>query len=231
MEKVLLVDDVRLFLDIQKGYFLGTSVAILTAGNGQEALAIAEREPPNLIIIDKYMPVMDGISCCKAVRAHPKLKQIPVVLLSNDFKPQDIEEYKAAGFNDWLPKPVDRNVFLDTVRKYLTSKLRRDVRVQFSAPVYESGTPIGMATDLSLGGLCVESEKRFPPNHRLTISFSIPGNDAPFEINSHVAWQRTSEGKRYVGFEFIAITGKGIPFIRKNDLQQFIETRSKTRKA
>ncbi len=231
MEKVLLVDDVRLFLDIQKGYFSGSGVVVMTAANGQEALSIAERELPNLIIVDKYMPVMDGISCCQAIRAHPKLKRIPVILLSNDCKPRDIEEYKAAGFNDWLPKQVDRDVFLETARKYLRSPLRRHVRVPFSAQVYEAGqadAPIGTAIDLSLSGLCIESEKSFIPCDRLTLSFAIPGNDAPLEVNAKVAWQRASGGKSYVGFEFIEITGRGMPFMRKNDLKLFIDSRSKT---
>jgi two-component system cell cycle response regulator len=231
MEKVLLVDDVRLFLDIQKGYFSGSSVVVITAANGQEALSIAERALPNLIIIDRHMPVMDGIACCKAIRAHPKLKQIPVVLLSNDIKQRDIEEYKAAGFNDWLPKQVDRDVFLETARKYLRSPLRRHMRVPFSAQIYEAGqadTPIGTAIDLSLSGLCIESGKRFTPNDRLTLSFAIPGNDAPLEVNVKVAWQRTAGGESHVGFEFIEITGRGMPFIRKNDLKLFIDSRSKT---
>ncbi len=233
MEKVLLVDDVRLFLEIQKGYFSGSSVVVLTAGNGEEALAVAESEVPNLIIIDKYMPVMDGISCCKAIRAHPKLCRIPVVLLSNDIKQREIEEYKAAGFNDWLPKQVERTVFLDTARKYLTSKLRRHVRVEFSAQVSVAGqaaAPIGTAIDLSQGGLCLESERPFPRDDQLTISFALPGNDAPLEIYAKVAWQRAVEGKSLVGFEFIEITGRGMPFMRKNDLKLFIESRSTTGK-
>jgi CheY-like chemotaxis protein len=234
MEKVLLVDDVRLFLEIQKNYFSGSSVVVLTAANGQEALSIAESEVPNLIVVDKYMPVMDGISCCTSIRAHPKLNRIPVVLLSNDIKPHDIEEYRAAGFNDWLPKQADRSIFLDTARKYLTSQLRRDVRVGFSTKVYLAGqtdTPVGKAIDLSLSGLCIESEKRFPREENLTISFSIPGCDAPLEINAKVAWQRATEGKNLVGFEFIEITGRGMPFMRKNDLKLFIASRSEPGRA
>ncbi len=229
MEKVLLVDDVKLFLEIQKGYFSGSSVAVLTAANGQEALAIAEREVPNLIIIDKFMPVMDGIACCKAIRSHPKLKQIPVVLLSNDIKQHEIEEYKTAGFNDWLPKQVDRSEFLETARKYLTSKLRRHSRIAFTGQVFvagEAAAPIGTAIDLSLSGLCVESERRFARDERLTISFALPRSEEPLHIHAKVAWQRGSEGRSLVGFEFIEITGKGLPFMRKNELKLFVESGS-----
>lgn len=234
MEKVLLVDDVRLFVEILKGFFEGSDVVVLTATNGHDALAIAEREKPNLIIMDKYMPIMDGVSCCKSLKANPMLRQIPVILLSNDLKNQDIEVYKETGFSDWIQKPVERNVFLDSARKYLNSKLRRDIRVQFSTQVYLAGQdniPVGMTIDISSSGLCIESDKHFSQGDHLTLTFALQGNDAPIEVSGKVAWMKISGGKSYLGFEFIEIIGKGIPFIRKNDLLAFVKSKSKSLKS
>ena len=92
MPKILLVDDVKLLLEIQKGFLASSNLEIFTAGDGLEALDIARQERPDLIILDKYMPRMDGVTCCSTLKNDPYLKRIPVIIVSNADKPEDIDE-------------------------------------------------------------------------------------------------------------------------------------------
>lgn len=227
MEKILLVDDVRLFLEIQRGFLEDSKVEVFVAHDGKEALDIAERELPNLIMMDKYMPVMDGVSCCKAIRAHKRLQHIPVVLLSNDYRVGDFNFYKDEGFSDCLTKPIDKKLFLLTAKKYLNSLLRCGLRVPHSTAIYLSGndsSPVGKMIDISVNGLCMESKTEVTQGAPLNLSFAIPGNDTPIEVIGKVAWKNTSGGVSKIGIEFIEIVGKGIPFIRKTDLKSFISS-------
>ena len=71
MKKILLVDDVKLLLEVQKKYLSASLIQILTACDGHEALEVAGKERPDLIIMDNYMPRMDGITCCRLIKQKP----------------------------------------------------------------------------------------------------------------------------------------------------------------
>src|ERR1039457_2919395 len=80
--KILLVDDTKLFLKLEQEYLKHLAVTVLTAENGIEALEIARSQNPDLIFMDINMPVMDGVSCCAAIKADPGLRSIPVVMVT-----------------------------------------------------------------------------------------------------------------------------------------------------
>jgi Response regulator receiver domain len=79
--KILLVDDVDFFPEIEKDYLPQIPAEILIAGNGQIALEQAEQHRPNVIFMDVNMPVMDGLTCCRKLKADPRLKDIPVIMI------------------------------------------------------------------------------------------------------------------------------------------------------
>lgn len=228
MDKILLVDDVKLLREIQKGFLASSLVDILTAGDGHEALEVARKSRPDLIVMDKFMPGMDGVTCCREIRRDPLLKDIPVIMLTNAAQPADAEEYRAAGFNDCLAKPIDGKLFLATIKKYLPAIERRAIRVPFSAAVTIvrfDGDHAGISRDISLNGMHVESGLQMLPGEELQVSFTLPGGDAPVEVRGRVAWldKRAPSGKAAFGVEFLEVTGKGIPFLRKSELKTFIE--------
>ena len=80
--KILLVDDTRLVLELEKSFLKLSDVEVLTAGNGVEALALIRKDPPDLVFMDMNMPEMDGISCCTLIKSDPFLSDIPVVMLT-----------------------------------------------------------------------------------------------------------------------------------------------------
>jgi uncharacterized protein (TIGR02266 family) len=231
MHKILLVDDVKLLLEIQKKYLASSDVQILTAGDGAEALDVVRRERPDLVVMDRYMPKMDGVTCCAAIKGDPGLKHIPVIMVSNSSCASDLEEYNRAGCSDYLAKPVDGKVFLEMIKKYLPSIERRSFRVPLQTEVkltFRGAVHLGRSEDIALGGLYVVTGVQLSMGDEVAISFLLPGNDSPMEARGRVAWvNRSGSGrepanKPGIGIEFIEITGQGIPFLRKGELKAYI---------
>ncbi|HEV2882928.1 MAG TPA: response regulator [Pyrinomonadaceae bacterium] len=82
---------------------------VLTASNGYEAIDIAEREHPSLILMDLRMPVLNGLATTRQLRQHsdPFLRQIPIFALSAYDPAQHRAVAIAAGCNDYVTKPID----------------------------------------------------------------------------------------------------------------------------
>src|SRR5512144_2241892 len=79
--KILLVDDSRLFIEMEKEFLQPCAVMIYTARDGREALELVRMVRPDLIYMDLHMPEMDGAECCAALKADPDMKCIPVVMV------------------------------------------------------------------------------------------------------------------------------------------------------
>jgi CheY-like chemotaxis protein len=82
MTTILIVDDEYLIADVLSFALEDEGYLTVTAGSGQRALAILERERPQLIITDYMMPGMNGIELAEAVRTHKTLHEIPIMLMS-----------------------------------------------------------------------------------------------------------------------------------------------------
>ena len=91
-KKVLLVDDVRLFLHLEETFFKRTGCEILTAGSGQEALEVSQKKHPDLILLDYLMPDMTGDQVCREIRMREELKQIPIMIVSTSADDSDIKK-------------------------------------------------------------------------------------------------------------------------------------------
>jgi len=235
MDKILLVDDLKQLREKKKGILASSRLHVLIASDGHEALAVARRELPNLIVMDHYLPNMDGVTCCREIKADPQLRHIPVIMMTNSVKSADFEGYLAAGANDCLAKPVDGKLFLSTIKKHLPAIESRGIRVPFCTEVrliVEDGFHVGMTKDISPHGVFVTSELQPLPGDEMKFAFMLPGSDAPTEVRGKVAWFRdkNSEGKSGYnagfGVEFLEITGKGIPSIRKSELEAFVSLRA-----
>lgn len=78
---------------------------VAEAVDGQEALELAQREPPDLILLDAKMPRLDGYETCRQLKRLPATRHIPVVMLSALGQEREIERGKSAGAVDYLLKP------------------------------------------------------------------------------------------------------------------------------
>jgi CheY-like chemotaxis protein len=106
-KKILLVDDSRTSLFMERMVLRGEPFDLLTAEDGLQALEIAVRERPDLVLMDIVMPRMDGLSALKALRARKETQNIPVIMVTTRGEGDNVEEAFASGCSDYVTKPID----------------------------------------------------------------------------------------------------------------------------
>ncbi len=92
MRKILVVDDEEISRRYLKTLFEDRGFSVYTAKNGMEALRIAKKDPPDIVVSDILMPVMDGFKLCKQWKSDDRLKKIPLVFLTGNFVSKEDEE-------------------------------------------------------------------------------------------------------------------------------------------
>lgn len=118
-KKILLVDDSETSLLMSKMVLSKGDYEILTAKNGEEGVARAMAERPDLILLDVVMPKMDGFEACRRLRAEPGTAAIPVILVTTRGEETNLETGYASGCDDYVTKPVNGLELLTKVRGYL----------------------------------------------------------------------------------------------------------------
>ncbi|MCW8133313.1 MAG: response regulator [Planctomycetota bacterium] len=96
------------------------------SANGQECLREVEANPPDIVVLDIEMPHLDGVSCCKRLKADPKTRRIPVVLVTGLDSLEDRLRGLDAGADDYLTKPIQMPELLARVRNLLRVKLANE---------------------------------------------------------------------------------------------------------
>jgi CheY-like chemotaxis protein len=125
MADVLVVDDTEAALDLL-GYLLRARghVAML-ARNGEEAVAAALGSPPDLILMDLHMPVMDGYEALAAIRGSDEAGACPILALTAFGEVGEREKAVAAGFDGFFSKPITPETFMDQLEAFLDGEDRR----------------------------------------------------------------------------------------------------------
>ncbi|MGD8719607.1 MAG: response regulator [Candidatus Zixiibacteriota bacterium] len=119
LKKILLVDDTDTILLFLKTLLAGQGFEFLTAKNGAEAVERARGERPDLILMDVFMPVMDGVEACRIIKGDPELKDIPVVVVTARSEAENLEKCLDAGCDDYVFKPVRKLELLDKINRLL----------------------------------------------------------------------------------------------------------------
>jgi two-component system cell cycle response regulator DivK len=119
MSKILVVDDNPMNLRLTSEILELAGHEILLAANGKEAVEIAARELPDMILMDLRMPVMDGNEAMKHIKADLRMRHIPVIALTASAMKGEREKLLAAGFNGYVDKPIDVYTFSDTISAHL----------------------------------------------------------------------------------------------------------------
>lgn len=218
---ILLVDDIQMFIEIQKEFLQDSQVAILTARDGLEALKVIKIRLPDLVFMDLQMPGMDGAACCRAIKSDPTLRNIPVVMITSGGKPEYREQCSSAGCDDFLIKPLDRDHFLEIAKRFIPSINRREKRIPFNADVsilINHETLACTLYNLSMGGAYVESDYQATPRDVIRIAFTLP-DGAIIDCPGRVAWVNSSIATMPHGFgvQFALLTSNA-----KEALTKFI---------
>ncbi|HEY7675891.1 MAG TPA: response regulator [Candidatus Methylomirabilis sp.] len=129
--RILIADDNPMNLDIFQTRLAAQGYEILTAKDGEEALALALAERPDLILLDIMMPKMDGIEACQKLKGDASLPFMPVIMVTAKADPKDIVAGLEAGGDEYLTKPVDQASLVARVKSMLRIKgLHDTVREQ-----------------------------------------------------------------------------------------------------
>jgi CheY-like chemotaxis protein len=124
MKKILIVEDVEFNRDLVV-QLLEDDYEILTAADGEEGLRLAERERPDLILMDLSLPVIDGWEATRRLKASEVLKNIPIIALSAHAMKGDEQKARECGCDDYLTKPLDEDLLFERLTKFLRERPSR----------------------------------------------------------------------------------------------------------
>jgi len=116
---ILVVEDNTLNLELVRDVLMTAGMRVVEARTAQEGLTAASELKPALILLDIRLPGLDGYAVLERLKANPATASIPVVALTAQAMVGDREQALAAGFTDYIPKPVDTRTLADRVRALL----------------------------------------------------------------------------------------------------------------
>jgi two-component system, cell cycle response regulator DivK len=118
---ILIVEDNALNLELATDLLTGQGYAVQQASSAEEGLRVARAQPPSLILMDLRLPGMDGYAALHQLRGDSQTSGIPVVALTAQAMKGDEEAAMKAGFDGYIPKPIDTRTFGRTVAELLNS--------------------------------------------------------------------------------------------------------------
>lgn len=161
-QKVLLVDDDPDILEMIAFNLEKEGFEVSTAQNGRQAMDVAVKTIPDLVILDVMMPEMDGMETCREMRDHPLLKNVLIAFLTA--RNEDYSQIAGfdAGADDYIPKPIKPRVLVSRVK----ALLRRNAALESES------------AGQSLGGIIIDKERYVV--HKDGVQLSLPKKE--FEL-------------------------------------------------
>ena len=118
MKRILVVEDQELNLDLLV-QLLEEEYEVLTAVDGAAGLELAEREHPDLILMDLSLPVIDGWEAARQLKANEELNHIPIIALTAHAMMGDEERARECGCDDFMTKPLDEDLLFEKMEHFL----------------------------------------------------------------------------------------------------------------
>ena len=120
MAKILFIEDDPLIVKIYTTRLTADGYQVFSAENGEEGLKVAEKEIPDIIILDVMMPKIDGFGVLEKLRAHEQLKSKPVLVYSNLGQDEEIERAKKMGATEFIVKAnLSPTEMVEKIKQYL----------------------------------------------------------------------------------------------------------------
>ena len=146
--RVLVVDDVLPNVKLLEAKLTSEYFDVLTASDGPEALAVIDREMPDLVLLDVMMPGMDGFDVCRRIKSNPRTTHIPVIMVTALSDVSDRVRGIESGADDFLTKPVVDAALFARVRSLLRLKMMMDEWRLREATSSQLGLPSRTMTEL-----------------------------------------------------------------------------------
>ncbi len=124
--KILIVDDEPTIVMVIGAYLRHKGYEVVEANNGQECIAKAQSELPDVILLDNMMPVMDGLTALSNLKNLEVVKDIPVIMVTAFASKENMDRARQDGVVAFIAKPFDYNVLLEKITQAL--KLKAETR-------------------------------------------------------------------------------------------------------
>ena len=148
--RILLVEDNELNQDVACGLLADLAVQVTVADNGAKALELLAQQPFDLVLMDMQMPVMDGLTATRTLRAEPRFANLPVIAMTANALAGDRERCLEAGMNDHLAKPIDPDRLFGALLHWLP-KRHATTRTPSTPDGQASGAPTRAASPVPAG--------------------------------------------------------------------------------
>ena len=133
-DRILVVDDIDTNLEIVEAYLRDSGYQIDCVTSGFDALQLLGSKHFDLVLMDVQMPQMDGVTATKRIRALPgPTRDVPIIAMTGNVLPHQVGAFLAAGMNDHVGKPIEREKLRRNIRRWLPSRDRPRTRAK-SAP-------------------------------------------------------------------------------------------------
>jgi len=191
-KKVLLADDVELFLMLEKSVFNRYEFALITARSGCDILKLIKKEEPELVFINLNMPEVNGDECCRIVKEDVHTRHIPIIIIVKGSNGQDLDRCRDSGCDDILFKPIIQKEFMKTTRKFLNvmeradQRLKTRLRVKYSVKPPESYD--NYSIDINTGGLFLATENPLMVDTPMELEFQLPETGSVIRCKARGAW-------------------------------------------
>lgn len=124
--RILVVDDIPTNVRLLEARLMAEYFQVLTATNGEDAIAICESGQCDMVLLDVMMPGIDGFEVCKRLKANPDTAHLPVVMVTALDQPEDRIKGLEAGADDFLTKPVNDLALVTRVKSLVRLKMLTD---------------------------------------------------------------------------------------------------------
>ena len=115
MKTIVIVDDEFGLADVLTATLSDIGFRVLSAANGKQGLSVMAEYPPDLVLLDYMMPLLDGVGVLKAMHADPKIAVVPVIMMSA--MPEGVVRARCEGYVAFLRKPFDFEALLSAVER------------------------------------------------------------------------------------------------------------------
>jgi CheY-like chemotaxis protein len=167
MATILLVDAVQVFIELEKSFLENAGYSVATATSGEEALEKLSQVNPSLLLLDLYLPGIDGDEVCRRLHSSDRWQSLPIIMVTAAGTDEEIRKCLDAGCADYLTKPVQKKILLEKVKRLFgTVKARTEERKAFDFQVQVNGAGRQFTTtarDLSRNGIYLNSSTTMPP--------------------------------------------------------------------
>ena len=119
MTRILIIDDSPTEIHVLSGILNKNGFDVLTATNGEDGIATAKREKPDLILMDVVMPGMNGFQATRSLSKDPDTEAIPIIIVTTKDQETDRVWGLRQGAKDYLPKPVEERELVNKIKALL----------------------------------------------------------------------------------------------------------------